>query len=99
MEFFSDLLKMKEDRKLSKASKLSKVANLSSNVEIVVDKEEATTPNKKHAKPPKATHNATTVAKKTISTCSSQAKEVPIKKNVSIRSSSRCYVCFETFWT
>ncbi len=78
MEFFSDLLKMKEDGKLLEANKLSKAANLSSNVEIVVDKEEATTPNKKHSKAPKTTRNAATVVKKIIFTCSSQVEEVPI---------------------
>lgn len=90
VEFLSDLLKMKEDDKLSKASKLSKATDLSSVVEIVVDEEEATTPNKKHAKPPKAIRNATTIVKKIIFTRSSQVKEVLIKKGVGTRSSSRC---------
>jgi hypothetical protein len=81
---------MKKDGKLSEANKLSKAPNLSSNVDIVVDKEQATTPNKKHSKPPKATRNATIVGKNTISTCSSQVEEVPIKKGVGIRFSSRC---------
>jgi hypothetical protein len=81
---------MKEDGKLSEANKLPKATNLSSNVDIVVDKEEATTPNKKHSKPPKATRNATIVGKKIISTCSSQVEEVPITKGVLIKSSSRC---------
>jgi hypothetical protein len=40
---------------------------------------------KKHAKPLKATRNAATTLKKIVSTHSSQAKKVPIKKGAVTR--------------
>jgi hypothetical protein len=53
MEFFSNFLKKKG------ATKDLEVAEPSSNIDTMVDKEEAaTTPNKKNAKPPKATYNS-----------------------------------------
>jgi hypothetical protein len=96
MEFFGDLLKMKRYGNLLETSELSQVAKLSSSVEIVASKEEATTPNKKHAKPFNAT-NATTALRKIISTCSSQAEKVPIKKGVGTRFSSRCKCVLKLF--
>jgi hypothetical protein len=72
VEFLYDFLKVKEDGKLLEAT------NLSNNVEIVANKEEATTSNKKHAKPPKVNCNVATAVQKTISTRSSQDEEVPI---------------------
>ncbi len=84
VEFLCDFFKVKED------GKFLEVANLSNSVEIVANKEEATTSNKKHAKPPKVTRNVASAMKKTISTHSSQAKEVRIKKGVGTKSSSRC---------
>jgi hypothetical protein len=84
VEFLCDFFKVKED------GKFLEVANLSNSVEIVANKEEATTSTKKHAKPPKVTRNVASAMKKTISTQSSQAKEVRIKKGVGTKSSSRC---------
>jgi hypothetical protein len=52
----------------SKILKLSKAIKPSSGVETKHDKDEAKTPNKKHAKPPKATCNAFAIVLKKIVT-------------------------------
>jgi hypothetical protein len=52
----------------------------SSNGDIVANKEEAKTPNNKHEKPPRSTHNAFIVVKRNVTTRTQE--DGPIKKGV-----------------